>query len=293
MNPNISLSQLYLNKLDISQSLAPTLNNLKIILSRHLHSIPFGNVDSFLGNEVSLDIEYLSHKLLEQDREGYCLEHSSLIAIVLRELGYDAFNVLARVYYEQTPVEAPDRTHLVTVVRFADDQLFLFDPSFGGMTPTQVLSLDLIDEAQQTPHENFRFIAASETGLGASALTDMKVMLQVYLNGRWLNLYALNPEQIPAKSDIMIANWFVSTSPKSLFTQDLIFSVITDEGRVNFRNGQLSIYGENKIVKRQLTSSEEIQEVLATTFKLNIQNINFQKIMLKLERLGFPSFDNQ
>ncbi|MEG0652078.1 MAG: arylamine N-acetyltransferase, partial [Acinetobacter sp.] len=293
MNPNISLSQRYLNKLGISQSLAPTLDNLKILLSRHLHSIPFGNVDSFLGNEVSLDIDSLSHKLLEQDREGYCLEHSSLIAIVLRELGYDAFNVLARVYYEQVAVEAPNRTHLVTVVRFADDQLFLFDPNFGGMTPTQVLSLDLIDEAQHTPHENFRFIAASETGLGASALTDMKVMLQVYLNGRWLNLYALNPEQIPAKSDIMIANWFVSTSPKSLFTQDLIFSVITDEGRVNFRNGQLSIYGENKIVKRQLTTFEEIQDVLTTTFKLNTQSINFKKVMMKLERLDFSSPDHQ
>jgi len=286
MHSNKNISQRYLSKLGIFHSLTPTLNNLKLLLSRHLYLIPFGNIDSFLGCEVSLDVDHLSYKLLEQDREGYCLEQSSLTSIILKQLGYDAFNLLARVYYQQVPVEAPMRTHLVTVVRFTDDQLFLFDPSFGGMTPTQVLALNLINEIQQTPHEDFRFISISETGLLETALTDMKVMLQVYLNHQWLNVYALNPKQEPAKSDIMIANWFTSTSPQSLFTQDLIFSIINDDGRVNFRNGNISFYGKNGNVKRKLNTSQEIKDALSKIYKINIEEIDCHKMMEKLYRLG-------
>lgn len=279
MSSNMNISERYLIKLGMSQDFVPNLDNLKLLFFRHLQRIPFGNVNSFIGDDVLIDPEKVASKLLDQGREGYCLEQNRLTAVALQELGYNAFNVLARVYYQHIPKEAPIRTHLITIVQLDDGQLFLFDPGFGGITPAQVLSLDLIGKTQQTPLEPYRFILVNETGLEKNTLTDMTYMLQAYVKDQWINLYALNPERIVAESDIMIANWFISTSPDSLFTQDLIFSIVDEASRVNFRNGKIATYSKNGVIKEQLKTRTEIQEALKTKFKLNVETIPFQKVM--------------
>ncbi len=44
--------------------------------------------------------------------------------------GYQAYNTLGRVYYQQSGIQAaPVRTHLVTIVQL-EEGLFLFDPGF-------------------------------------------------------------------------------------------------------------------------------------------------------------------
>ncbi|RKG33345.1 arylamine N-acetyltransferase [Acinetobacter guerrae] len=286
MNPDDRISKLYLNKLGFSENLRPNLDHLKLIFSRHIEHLPFGNLNSFLGDKVSIDVNDIAQKLLVEGREGYCLEQNLLTSLVLNELGYNACNLLARVYYQQNPLEAPIRTHLVTVVKFQNDQLFLFDPGFGGMTPAQVLSLNLVGETQLTPLEPYRIIPVKESGIVAEALIGMQYMVQAFVRNEWINIYALNPEQSVAQSDIMIANWFISTSPDSLFTQDLIFSIVDEDNRLNFRNGKLMVYGKNGNSKQQFTTVEEIRDCLKTKFKLNVDGMNFHKLMVKLEKLG-------
>ena len=72
-----------------------------------------------------MELSQIADKLLDQGREGYCLEQSTLTRTVLSELGYEAFNLLGRVYYQSQPIEAPIRTHLVTVVKLVDKYIYL------------------------------------------------------------------------------------------------------------------------------------------------------------------------
>lgn len=282
MTLNLSISQRYLKKIGFNGEFSPTLESLQKLLSLHVQNIPFGNLAPFLGDEVLLDPQVIADKLLDQGREGYCLEQSTLTKIVLNELGFEAFNLLGRVYYQNMKVEmAPTRTHLVTIVRI-DEILYLYDPGFGGMTPAGVLSLNEVNAVQQTPLEKFRLIDVKDTGIPEFALTGMKFMLQAYVKETWMNVYAFNPEQAVAESDLILANWYVSTSPKSVFTQNLMFSIIKNNERTSLNNNVLRTHGKLGSTKKELVTIEDYQSTLKSVFNVNIEQIDFLKVFSKI-----------
>ncbi|UTO18963.1 arylamine N-acetyltransferase [Acinetobacter sp. Z1] len=275
------ISALYLKKLGFEGDFSPTLINLKRLLSLHVQAIPFGNLSSFLGKEVSLASDQIIQKLLIENREGYCLEHSSLTKIALTELGYETYNVLGRVYYQSSPVSTPVRTHLVTLVRI-DQQLFLYDPGFGGMTPTMVLSLDQIGETQQTPLEPFRFVELAQSGLDATVLTEMTYMLQVCIHNQWINVYAINPQQQITDADALIANWYISTSPESIFTQYLMLSTVNAEMRITLKDRVLRTHGKGNSDKKELSTFDEFEDVIKTVFRIDISQEMLEETWAKL-----------
>ena len=281
MSANLSLSQRYLKKIGFNREFAPTLENLQALLTLHVQNIPFGNLAPFLTVEVSLNPEEIAHKLLDQGREGYCLEQNTLTRIVLKELGFETFNLLGRVYYQNMKIEtAPARTHLVTIVKI-DQALYLFDPGFGGMTPAGVLSLNAVNNVQQTPLEDFRLIEVNNADIPTFALTGMKFMLQAYVKETWINVYAFNPEQEVAESDLAVANWYVSTSPKSLFTQNLILSIIKNNERISLNNNILRTHSKLGSTKKELVTLEDYQTTLKTVFNINIDEIDLLKLLQK------------
>lgn len=284
MAMNLSISQRYLKKIGFNRKFVPTLANLKELLALHIQNIPFGNLDSFLGDDVSLDPQVIADKLLDQGREGYCLEQSTLTKIVLNELGFEAFNLLGRVYYQNMKVEmTPTRTHLVTIVKI-DQTLYLYDPGFGGMTPTGVLSLNEVNTVQQTPLEKFRLIDVKDTDIPEFALTEMKFMVQAYVKDVWVNVYAFNPEQEVAESDLIIANWYISTSPKSIFTQNLMLSIIRNNERMSLNNNVLRTHGKSGSTKKELITLDDYQTTLKSVFNINIEQIDMLKIVDKINK---------
>ena len=281
---NLSISQRYLKKIGFNREFAPTLENLKELLALHIQNIPFGNLASFLGDDVSLDIQVIADKLLDQGREGYCLEQSTLTKNVLNELGFEAFNLLGRVYYQNIKVEmTPTRTHLVTIVKI-DQTLYLYDPGFGGMSPTGVLSLNEVNTIQQTPLEKFRLIDVKDTDIPEFALTEMKFMVQAYVKDVWVNVYAFNPEQAVAESDLIIANWYISTSPKSIFTQNSMLSIVKNNERISLNNNVLRTHGKSGSTKKELITLDDYQTTLKSVFNINIKQIDMLKIVHKINK---------
>lgn len=277
-----SISQRYLKKIGFNREFSPTLETLQNLLCLHVQNIPFGNLASFLGDEVLLDPQVIAYKLFDQGREGYCLEQSTMTKIVLNELGFETFNLLGRVYYQNMNVEmAPARTHLVTIVKI-NEIFYLYDPGFGGMTPTGVLSLNKINTAQQTALEKFRLIDVKDTDIPKLALTGMKFMLQAYVKEIWTNVYAFNPEQAVADSDLTLANWYISTSPKSIFTQNLMLSIIKNNERISLNNNILRTHGKLGSTKTELLTIEDYQFTLKSIFNVNIEQIDFTKIFCKI-----------
>ncbi|ENW84275.1 hypothetical protein F909_00182 [Acinetobacter sp. ANC 3929] len=275
------ISTRYLSRLGFEGDFSPTLANLKSLLSLHVQAIPFGNFSSFLGDEVSLEPDQLVQKLLIENREAYCLEHSTLTRIVLTELGYEAYNVLGRVYYQSTPTTSPVRTHLVTLVRI-EQQLFLYDPGFGGMTPTTIVSLNNIGETQPTPLEDFRFVDVAQCDLDSAALTEMKYMLQACIHDEWVNIYAINPEQQIATADALIANWYISTSPKSLFTQYLMLSTANAEMRITLKDRVLRTHGKGNSDKKELSTFDDFEQTIKSVFRIDIAQQKLKAVWAKL-----------
>lgn len=275
------ISTRYLTKLGFEGDFSPTLANLKSLLSLHVQTIPFGNFSSFLGDEVSLEQDQLVQKLLIENREAYCLEHSTLTRIALTELGYETYNVLGRVYYQSTPTTSPVRTHLVTLVRI-EQQLFLYDPGFGGMTPTTIVSLNNIGETQPTPLEDFRFVDVAQCDLDSVALTEMKYMLQACIHDEWVNIYAINPEQQIAMADALIANWYISTSPESLFTQYLMLSTANAEMRITLKDRVLRTHGKGNSDKKELSTFDDFEQTIKSVFRIDIAQQKLKAVWAKL-----------
>ena len=176
----------------------------------HLHplAIPFENLDSWLGREVSLEPATVFTKLIDGQRGGYCFEQNLLLREVLESLGFTVQGLAACVVWNLPAGMALPRTHKLLLVT-VDDTRFIADVGFGGLTLTAPLVLDS-ESVQGTPHENFRI-----------ARDGTLYILEAEIAGTWHALYRFSLDaQMPA--DYAMANYYVGTHAQSRFVQQLI-----------------------------------------------------------------------
>lgn len=280
---DIQIAQLYLNKIGFNGVFSPTLENLKTLLSLHIRSIPFGNISPLIHQKISLQPSEIANKLLIEKREGYCLEHSTLTKIALQQLGYQTTNVLGRVYYRSTDFsDTPKLTHLVTLVTI-ENISYLFDPGFGGMTPATVLPLDQLNQTQETSLEPFRLVHVQDSGIPSSALTDMQLMLQVCIADEWSNIYAFNPQREFSHSDFEMANWYVSTSPESKFTVNLMLAIAKGNTRYTMNNTLLRTHNRTHSTSKTIESSDEFENVLTNIFQIKVDSLDLTSLFQKIQ----------
>lgn len=78
----------YLHRIHYNGSLEPTFQLLSVLQEAHLLAVPFEILDIHLGRKILLEEEALFHKIVEQQRGGFCYELNGLFALLLRTLGY-------------------------------------------------------------------------------------------------------------------------------------------------------------------------------------------------------------
>src|SRR5436190_6410352 len=87
---------------------AATLRRLHVA---HRESFLFENVAIQTGGGISVALDHIERKFLDERRGGYCFEHNTLFGAVLREIGLDATTLLGRV--RRGPPDRWCRTHMV------------------------------------------------------------------------------------------------------------------------------------------------------------------------------------
>src|SRR5574337_1757624 len=153
--------QAYLERIGVRTSFAPNLQTLRAIITAHVATIPFENLDPFLGVSPALDIASVQRKLVHDHRGGYCFEQNRLLSDALRAIGFQVTDLAARVLWGQPDAAITARTHMLLRVE-VDGRPWLADVGFGGNTPTGPLEF-VPDVEQATPHEPFRLIRRSES----------------------------------------------------------------------------------------------------------------------------------
>lgn len=129
----------YMERLGLSEVPEPTLEGLNRLISAHQHAIPFEDLDSCEFHvPVSLDYDHLFEKLIVDKRGGYCFELNGLFCALLKELGFDAWNVFACVH--QGGLD-PAINHRGTLVRL-DGVVHYVDVGKGELQPTFAVPLD-------------------------------------------------------------------------------------------------------------------------------------------------------
>lgn len=123
----------YLARIGYTGSREPSLETLSALHRLHAEAIPFENLNPFLGLPVLLDIESLQNKLVNSGRGGYCFEHNILFSTVLREIGFDATWLGARVVWMQPDDSIiTQRTHMTLRVNL-DGEPYLADVGAAGL----------------------------------------------------------------------------------------------------------------------------------------------------------------
>jgi N-hydroxyarylamine O-acetyltransferase len=247
----------YFRRIGYSGPAGATLDTLAQLHALHPSAIPFENLDPLTRRPVSLDLPALTRKFLDEERGGYCFELNTFFQAVLRTLGF-LVSGLAAVPQWNTPdsVTIP-RTHMVLRVDLPEGP-YIVDVGFGGLTLTSPLNL-VPDVAQDTTMEQFRMVP-----------NGLQFQLQAQIAGHWARLYLLSLQDVPPE-DYEVFNWFTSTHPNSIFTNNLMAARPASDRRYGLLNNAFSIHHLNgRTEKRTIDEPDELASVLREHFHIRL-----------------------
>ena len=239
-------------------SLRPNIELLSQLILAHTRSIPFENLNPFLGIPVRLDMDSLVQKLIYDGRGGYCYEQNLLFMHILKEIGFEIEPLAARVNI--SPGRINPRTHMLLVVRMGQRK-YLVDVGFGGTTPTAPLDMN-VATAQETPHNFYK--------IGYNSGNHQLLFLK---DSEWHPLYNFDFQK-QQSIDFEMSNWYTSTHHNSHFLHQLMVSRTDDSVRYNLRDNVFSsLFNNQDSDQETFTTSDQIRKVLKEKFGLKLSNL--------------------
>lgn len=255
----------YAERIGYRGTSAPSTDTLEGIVLAHALRIPFENLDIHLGRSIDLDPAAVFDKLVSKRRGGYCFEQNGLLLTMLRSIGFTVRPLAARVMWGVPLVDQP-RTHMLLQVDVGSRTL-LADVGFGTMN--LVAPLPFEPGAPRTVHgETFRLNEISWDGkvLGTPPSFDVEMKLA---DGTWAPLYRISlEEQRPV--DFVMASWFCSTHPDSLFVRRKIVSLPEVGARRLLLDRELEVRRNGSVEKTSTDTEEEYRAVLRDVFNIDL-----------------------
>ena len=254
----LSNTNLYLQRLGFDAPPPPTLDTLRQLQLRHTAEFVFENLATIMGEPVSIDLDSIESKVLQQGRGGYCYELNHLFYALLLELGFDARAISGRVVMNQPEGSWTARTHRLSLVTI-DGTRYIADVGLGGMVPTAPLLLDSEGE-QPTPHELYRIDKHADGYL-----------LRAQVAGEWRPMYLFDLQR-QEDIDYTVGNWYVSTHPESPFAQRLMLARTGAGWRKTLNNGSFAIHhmGADS-ERREVADVDELMKLLRREFDLQVR----------------------
>ena len=223
----------YLERIEHHQSVRLSEEGLALLHRQQLFTIPFENFDVLLGRPILLDPASLSAKLIDKPRGGYCFELNGLFLEALRAFGFEAQPLLARVHVSGRPMGRSHQVSLVTI----NGKEWLTDVGFGSFNMRAPIPF-ACDRLNHCDGQTLRLARTQPYG----------IMLQYQEGEGWKDLYSLDREYV-GPGDIIYGNYYTSTHPDSIFTNNRMASLATCEGRVSLLNQTLRVikHGEEQL----------------------------------------------
>ncbi len=243
----------YQGPADISES------TLKDLHCAHTLNIPFENLDVFYQRTIHLDIASLLAKLVTNRRGGYCFEMNGLFSFVLKSLGFEVTDLLARVFSGDPPTLTA-KTHQLSVINI-NGQKWMADVGFGNDGIVAPIRLEPgIDQS------HFNRIYRLEK------CPDQSFILQKKEAGNYRNLYLFTMEPcLPI--DFLMSNHFTSTHPVSFFTQMKFCTTPTRQGRITLTDRQLTIVAGDETTQTEINDDALFAQMLSQYFSLDLTQI--------------------
>ena len=244
----------YLERIGYNGPLSPSVETLHGLHRAQALSIPFENIDIFLGRPIQLDPTSIVSKIVEKGRGGYCYELNGLFFTALQHLGFAVTSLAARVFWGETLMQ---KSHQLTLVEIEGTR-WLADVGFGSNSLIEPIPLEL---DREFPQHLDTFRLKSDTKLG--------FVLQHKLEDQWRSIYAFSLEKYyPA--DYRMMNYYNSTSSTTLFTQHIVCALPTDDATIILFDSELKIRRRDETIITHLTDKKLYREALQRYFAFSL-----------------------
>lgn len=248
----------YLKRINYQGSREVTPETLRDLQVAHLKTVPFENLSIHAGEPIVLEEEALFKKIVDQRRGGFCYECNGSFAALLRALGFEVEMLAAGVARRQGGF-GPVFDHMALCVTLAER--WLVDVGFGDSF-LEPLLLDSREEQVQGTR-SFRIDAED----------NYLILLRRNDGEDWEPQYrfTVQPFGFPDYEEMCR---FHQTSPESHFTQNVICSRVTEDGRITLTDMRLiTTAGPQRTRHEQvLTTSDEYNCVLREQFGIVMKN---------------------
>ena len=239
--------------------LPPSLETLQRLHRAHREAFLFENLSIQTGGGVSVALEDIERKFLDEGRGGYCFEHNTLFGAVLRDLGFDVAAFLGRV--RRGPPERWARTHMVLRVQ-VDGAAWLADVGFGGQSLFEPMPLQAGAESHQI---GLTYALRRDDRLWVLSMRDA--------SDTWTDLYEFSDEPQTA-GDVEVANHYTSTHPHSMFRRTLTIQRTTRTERTILRGDVLARYRDGRLEEERVDRAR-LQAVAREIFGVDLPETTF------------------
>jgi arylamine N-acetyltransferase len=233
------------------------LDGLTKLQEQHMENIPFENLDIAVGRKIELDHRHLFDKMILKNRGGYCFELNTLYAELLKSLGFSPKPVLGRVWLSN-PKGLPPRNHLAYTVNL-EGKTYITDVGFGGLVTRIPLDINVSSPVND-----------KDGAVRILPLADHQFMVQRKTEKGWASQYSFENVEI-SEEDIYIANYYMSTNPRSHFCRHKFVGKNTKEGRIGLFNNKIAIRKGMKMVnKKRVEYGEDWLGIVKNDFSIDL-----------------------
>lgn len=211
----------YLKHIGYTGPLDPTTETLAQLHRAHLLSIPFENLDIFLGRPIVLDIQSFYDKVIGQGRGGYCYELNGLFQWLLTTLGFTVKMLSARVYDNGSPNHEFD--HMLLLVE--TEKPLIADVGFGDSFIEPIG----FDQKESCQRKYFYRLTQSDSRWMLSR-RDLESNRTIQYD------FSLIPRELEAFAGM---NKYHQTSADSIFTRKRVCTKATTDGRITLSKNRL------------------------------------------------------
>jgi len=245
----------YLQRLNYSGTKSVSVETLHALQEAHMMAAPFENLDIHLHRPIILEEERLLDKVVVDRRGGFCYELNGAFAWLLHNLGFDVTYLSAGVLGFSNEF-GPDFDHMALFVPVGGVR-WLVDVGFGDST-RQPLSLD----TNTIQNDGFCRFQLVEEG-------DYIVLKRQELEGDWRPQYrfTMQPRTLPEYNDMCR---FHQTSPESPFTQRIICSQATPDGRMTLMKDRFIHTTPAGPQEKPVANAAEFEALLAKWYGIQL-----------------------
>ena len=222
-------------------------------------TVPFENLDINQGNKIVLDEDRIYEKIVIGGRGGFCYELNGLFCWLLRSLGFTVTMVSARVYMTRIDRFGPEFDHMGLLVDL--EKTYLVDVGFGDSFRKPIALPDGIVEDISGRYRVQTYGSSS----------DAYVLQKQENNNCWQHTYCFttHPRMI---SDFDEMCTFNQTSLESHFTQEIICTMATKNGRVSLSDNFLTITDGSSKKRTKVGFDKDFKHKLRDHFGIQLNH---------------------